>query len=673
MRKGLTDGAMGTRTDDAAGLRPALPILLTLLALFLSSAGSADAGGDGTLTLVGPQETIVGRLPTPIQQPPGAAVERSPVDHPAPRSVAALAQAVSEGAPAANAPALAAAGTTPTVLSNKFEGLDNSDNASLTGFVVTPPDPQVAVGPNHVLEMVNIVGRIYDKKGNAVKTFKLSDFFAVPSGWLDTDPRVIYDALSGRWFATYASYINNGGTATDFARLHIAVSQTDDPTGAWNLYYIQYSDVLPDYPGVGVTSDKLTVSSNIFDIDGQHLSAGCSGGYCGEQTVVVEKADLLAGGTASIFVFATNPSRFTVRPAHSLSAVNDQYLETFSIVSGVPTTKLTLIRITGTPAAANVTEASAVDLTVLSQGDPPLSQTGGAGQIDSGDFRLLETVWRDGHLWGAGSAPCTPPGDSSVRSCAHLMEVNTASNAVSQDMMFGANGQYYSWPAIRSDSAGNLIASLTHTNSGIFAEAVVAGRLAGDPLNTMGGTALLRAGDVIHTSSRWGDYLGAAVDPTYPGCIWLVGEYAKSTLGADWGTYIGAASYGGCDGDADGWADATDNCPSWPNPTQFVPGWAILANDPDCDGFSSSDETAIGTLPLAHCAATATPNDENPDAWSPDLDDNRTVDINDVLAMKEVFHTAVPPTSSRFDLKPDGAVDIADILAMKPFFGATCA
>lgn len=662
------------------GPRLALPFLLTLVVLSLAYAAPAAAGDEGSVTLVGPQRVSVSGLPAPAQRALEGAAERQPPARRGPPVAVTMALADAGQPPAANAPApatgqAAPAGTPPAVLSNKFEGLDNSDNASLTGFVVTPPDPQVAVGPNHVLEMVNIVGRIYDKKGHALQTFALADFFAVPSGWLDTDPRVIYDALSGRWFATYASYINNAGTATDFARLHIAVSQTDDPTGAWSLYYIQYTNVLPDYPGVGVTSDKLTVSSNIFDIDDQREPVGCSpsGGYCGEQTVVVEKADLVAGGTASISVFATNPSRFSVRPAHSLSAVNDQYLAAIDLSSGLPSTKLTLIRITGTPDAANVAEASALNLTVLSQGDPPLSQTAGGGQIDSGDFRLLETVWRDGHLWGAGSAPCTPQGDSSVRSCAHLVEVNTATSTVSQDIMFGASGQYYSYPAIRTDTAGNLIASLTHTNSAIFAEAAVAGRQATDPLNTMGGTSLLRAGDVLHTSSRWGDYLGAAVDPVYPGCIWLVGQYAKNTQGADWGTYIGAASYGGCDSDADGWADSTDNCPDWPNPVQLLPGWPIPAGDADCDGFTSAGEATIGTLAAAHCAETAAANDEDPDAWPPDLDDSRIVDIEDVLAIKPVFNTSVPPSAVRFDLKPDGTVDIDDVLAIKPFFGSTCA
>src|SRR3990172_12933474 len=48
----------------------------------------------------------------------------------------------------------------PAPSSAGFEGLDNSDNNALTGVTPTPPDPQLAVGPDHVFEMVNIVGRI---------------------------------------------------------------------------------------------------------------------------------------------------------------------------------------------------------------------------------------------------------------------------------------------------------------------------------------------------------------------------------------------------------------------------------------------------------------------------------------------------------------------------------
>ena len=93
----------------------------------------------------------------------------------------------------------------------------------------------------------------------------------MPVGYIDTDPKVIYDALSGRWFASYLSFIDNP-SGSDEGRLHLAVSQTSDPTGAWNVYTLTYTDVVPDYARIGVTNDKFTVSSNLFDIDGSPVA-----------------------------------------------------------------------------------------------------------------------------------------------------------------------------------------------------------------------------------------------------------------------------------------------------------------------------------------------------------------------------------------------------------------
>ena len=461
----------------------------------------------------------------------------------------------------------------PTSSVIAFEGLDNDNNQSLTGFITSPPDPQVAVGPNYVVEMVNRVGRVFSKNGATVATFSLTDFFGVPPGYHASDPKVIYDALSGRWFASYMSFIDNP-VLPDEGRLHVAISQTNDPTGVWNGYFTTYTNVFSDYPGIGVTNDKFTISANVYDIDGPPgpLTPGCLApfGFCGEQTLVLQKSDVMAGiASPGSFFFPLNANRFTVRPAHSLSSVSDQYLTTFSASSN---TVLKVIRITGTPNAENVTEAAGTDLGILSQMSPSPSTTAGSGSIDSGDRRMLEAVWRDNSLWSAASAKCLPSGDTATRSCAHLIEVATAATpTVVQDMMFGASGHYYSWPAIRTDSAGNLYVSLTHTDPSIFAEARVAGRLASDGPNTMSGSGLLRGGEVVHTSGRWGDYLGAAVDPANPSCVWVVGEYAKNTTFSsdwDWGTYIAATSYSnGCPGGSASTPTPTPTRTATPTPT----------------------------------------------------------------------------------------------------------
>src|SRR5437899_7389148 len=84
-----------------------------------------------------------------------------------------------------------------------FEGLYFGTNGPYSNRL-TPPDVQVAVGPNHVVEMVNVLGRISTKQGVAVRTFPLVTFFGVPSTDFISDPKIHFDTASGRWFASIA-------------------------------------------------------------------------------------------------------------------------------------------------------------------------------------------------------------------------------------------------------------------------------------------------------------------------------------------------------------------------------------------------------------------------------------------------------------------------------------
>src|SRR5438093_6669620 len=537
-------------------------------AWFAQSVLSQERLQDPPAALNGPRKVIVREL-LPASSSEGAAQPG------ARRQMPSQAAAEGTGQPTpvnASDPSFSVQPASPPAPSGAgFEGLDNSENDALTGFTYTPPDPQAAVGPSHVFEMVNIIGRIYSRGGTVLQTFALSSFFGVPTGFRDTDPKVLYDSLSGRWFASYVSFRDQPGSVNDQARLHLAISQTSDPTGVWNVYFISYAQLIPDYEAIGVTTDKLTVASNVFDIDTPN--------YFGVDTQVIEKADVIAGlpGASVRLTSLPRPAdRFTVRPAHTLTSGSDQYLTTRA--NG---TTLTIIKITGTPDAGNVVEASATNRTMLAQNAPPDSAALG-GNIDSGDSRLLDAMWRDGRLWTSASAACVPSGDSTTRSCAHVIEVDTSVTppTIAQDIMFGASGQYFSWPAVRTDSLADLYVSLTHTNSTIFAEARATGRLATDPPNTMTGSLLLRAGDVAHDSSLRGDCLAAAVDPALPRCAWLVGEYAKHPLGWNWGTFIARTSYSlGCDADSDSWSDGA--------------------------------ELTIGTNPALACGTDANPGDIN--------------------------------------------------------------
>ena len=122
------------------------------------------------------------------------------------------------------------------------------------------------------------------------------------------------------------------------------------------------------------------------------------------------------------------------------------------------------------------------------------------------------------------------------------------------------------------------------------------------------------------------------------------------------------------DADADGVVNGADNCPAWPNPTQALPPWSIPANDPDCDGFSTTVENSAGTGPTSHCGV---------DAWPADINNDGFVDvIGDISRMTGQFGNSVPPAPARYDIAPDPPdhfIDvIGDIVRLTGLFGQRC-
>src|SRR2546426_185972 len=213
-----------------------------------------------------------------------------------------------------------------------FEGLHFGTNGLYTNRL-TPPDVQVAVGPNHVVEMVNVLGRISTKQGVEVRTFPLYSFFGVPSTDFISDPKIHFDSASNRWFASITD-VTTGSVLLE-------VSKSDDPTGLWNAYRVSTITGCADQPLLGFSNLVVIISANDF--------SSCTGGnpsYLGVQYWVLNKTDLLSGATPRTMSFGPDPTLFSVHPVQSLRSTDTQFM--VSTGSG-PTSTLTLFSVTGVP------------------------------------------------------------------------------------------------------------------------------------------------------------------------------------------------------------------------------------------------------------------------------------------------------------------------------------
>ncbi len=446
--------------------------------------------------------------------------------HPGPRGHAGL---TTDTAPAG--------GLAPLVgtVTGQFEGLANADNDAIYGATlgILPPDNNLGVGPDHVFQIVNIVGRTSDRTGASAVTFDLNSFFSVDFLYNESDPKVIYDASSGRWFATYLQFVDFAPFFSDSSIL-LAVSQTSDPTGTFCVYKLgnpTSETFLQDFPQLGVSDDKVLVSYNGFQFPlTQEVPVG-AGFY------VLNKADLTACAPVRSQRVAPDPTINTAEPAQNLGAGSDAFLVTHT---GNGAATLSLLTVTGVPGVSPVTITPAslpINAWTIA---PGVQQAGSSVLLETNDERVVTAAWQGGSLWLGGNEVCTPAGDTAARACLRVIEVDTAGPSVVQDITYGTPGGHYFFPALRPDAAGNLHVVFSASSSVTFPGVRVTGRLATDAPGTLQPSTELRAGGGAQTdpSGRWGDFQGAAVDPSDPSSVWVHGEYIRSTAVADWGTFV---------------------------------------------------------------------------------------------------------------------------------------
>src|SRR5262249_3417464 len=149
-----------------------------------------------------------------------------------------------------------------------FPAMSLSQQLSLLGSdqALQPPDTQLAAGPGVVLEATNDSLSVWSKTGSLLAWADLNAFIGVPSGFLFSDPRLLYDSQSGRWIVSGFSVDSGNDSQT-----YLLVSTTSDPTGNWNFYTVadnSKSGVVTDQPMTGVCGDKVVMSWNNFNSSG---------------------------------------------------------------------------------------------------------------------------------------------------------------------------------------------------------------------------------------------------------------------------------------------------------------------------------------------------------------------------------------------------------------------
>ncbi|MGC2275358.1 MAG: hypothetical protein WA571_05040 [Candidatus Binatus sp.] len=405
---------------------------------------------------------------------------------------------------------------------------------------VTPPDTQGTVGPNHLMAVLNSNVTIETRTGVVVSSEPIASFWASLGGINEAfDPRVLFDRDAGRWIISAGA---NAASAT--AYVLIGVSQTNDPTGAWNLYKVSVDAngaAWADYPTLGFNGDWVVLQTNVFTVS--------QGAYVGSYIYAFDKADLYAGGAGQYTVFH-DPTGFTDYPAvtHDSTLATEYLVGNWSGAGGT----LRISTITGAVGAEVLTTGVAFPKAAKGWQDAAAEnfapQLGSTARIDTDDDRIENCVYRNGSLWAAQTV-YLPATGTPTRASAQWWQINTASGSVGVVQQLGKrddpkNAFDYAYPTLDVNANDDMMLGYSRFGASQYASANYSIRLHGDAPNTLEADTVFKAGEAPYFKdfgtgdNRWGDYSNVAVDPINDIDLWTIQEYAgtDNTWGTWWGT-----------------------------------------------------------------------------------------------------------------------------------------
>ena len=458
-------------------------------------------------------------------------------------------------------------------------------------FSVEPPNLSVAAGNGYVLEGVNNAVQVFSSSGVALlgRVLSSNEVFGVApaidrstgvNGVFPTDMRVFYDQMIDRWFVLQrAQDFDTAGAALNSSRIYIAVSQSPDPTGTYNIYEIETTSVgtlgcpcVADYPQIGADQNGFYISTGLY-------STG-SLTFVRSQIHAVSKLALAAGDTAPTtyrillpfttgYEFALQPATTPPGASYFVGAGGVEYFvssngrqaadnrlsvwalhNTASLRTSMPA--LTLVQIT-----VPTLTYEYPDVATQRPGPLPYGSTlippGALSYIDGGDTRVLSLSYAGGRLYATLGTQVTDDVGRRVVGGAYFVMSPTFRAGVLAALVLrqgylSVRNNHLLRPAIAVNPQGRGTIALTLVGPDYFPSAAFV------PVDTFSTSTTLHvpaagafpedgftgySGGFGPGLARWGDYSGgvAASD----GAIWMTMQYvpnAPRTELANWGTFV---------------------------------------------------------------------------------------------------------------------------------------
>jgi len=473
-------------------------------------------------------------------------------------------------------PATVTSSTSPTTppSQTKFQGM--ADSASICpyfGHGCQPPDMALATSPNWVFQGVNTSFAVYNTSGQAQAGWpkNAQAFFNVPNppnncdpaGPFLSDPRAFYDVNDGRFWAASLQIEGAFGLSPNCPELTlywIAVSQTNDPNGTWNVYAFDMSlgtTNAADYTQFGFDAHGIYFNANMFNIAGS--------AYVYDELFAVNKYQMENGQKVTAYGFfdlsVGGVLVDTVQPtegefpkyAGPPSAV---FVNTFNM-NGDPsgnncvTTACSGLEVWGLTHPGTKNQVlTGVEVATPSYISPPNADQPGCSQcVETIDTRITGTpVFNNGQIsWSIDTAVMNKtqvvPAILWGQVVPQIVNGNLMGASMYQVGYFGFEGdQDASFGAMMPDINGNLIMVYDTMSSTLNPSTAFTGRRATYTLGQFHDAGkFLQKGLMPTTNSRWGDYEATSYDGFSTDHIWMASQYSGANQ--DWATVIGETQF----------------------------------------------------------------------------------------------------------------------------------
>jgi hypothetical protein len=504
---------------------------------------------------------------------------------------------------------------TPTVAAaqglNQFEALGEG----YPGFSVTavPPDPNIAVGPNHIVQWVNGGFVVFDKSGAQVQA-PIDDqtFWGLTSTCTQlggfSDPIVQYDRAADRWVIGEVAIPLLPGLIGQYAQC-LAVSTTPDPTGPYFMWAYGFGSNINDYPKISVWPDGYYVTWNIF---------ASSGSFAGPEACAFNRTAMLGGAAAPALVCFKLSSAYsslltsdldgaTAPPAGSPNFVMsvDPASNALNVwkfhVDFANTQNSTFV---GPISIAGVAPFTSPCLTT----QDCIPQPGTTTMLDAiGDrlmYRLAYRNFGDHESLVANHTVLAPGGNTAVR----WYEVRNPAGTptIFQQGTFAPDSDNRWMASIGMDQSGNIGIGYSVASGVTYPSIRYTGWEVGDTAGQLQTETFAVVGGGSQTGyDRWGDYSAMRIDPIDDCTFWYTQEYQATTQSANWNSRIMAFKFPSCGSSR---ASTTTTLASSANPSTSGQGVTFTATVSPAAATGTvaffDGTNSLGTAPLIGSTAS---------------------------------------------------------------------